>query len=165
MRKTHLSLDNTITLCGDLTEGPNGRKLCHNPYSTAAKHPKSISVSFLPFHAYLILPGSFILHPFPLFCYYDFSQENINKPKQTPVMAEEAARVRVLCNTSHSEGPEEESLCILALPLRNTGTSVNPRSLLPKACSDPLDPRPPTNKQNAPITDYTATNRSVSRYL
>ena len=73
-RNIYLSPDDTSTLCEGLTEGLNGGKLFHNPACMATKHPTERTGSLLPFHAYIILPGSFVIHSLPLFSYKDFSK-------------------------------------------------------------------------------------------
>ena len=67
-KKLYLSSEYTSTLCGGLTEGLNWDNICHNPSCMATKHPSAVTGSLLPFHAYLILTGSYILRPFPLLC-------------------------------------------------------------------------------------------------
>ena len=114
-RKLYLSPDYTINLCGGLNEGLNGGKLCHNPSCMATKHPTSITVSLPPFHAYLNLPGSFILHPLPLLCYKDISLENIKKLKLTTITPQEAVTFRRLINTYPLDTQEEDILSLLAL--------------------------------------------------
>ena len=66
VRKIYLSPDDTSALWGGITEVQNWGNLCHNPSCMAVKHTKSITGSNLPFRAYIILPGSLILHPFPI---------------------------------------------------------------------------------------------------
>ena len=114
-RNIYLSPDDTGTLCRGLTEGLNGGKLCHNLSCMTTKHPSAATGSLLPFRAYLTLPGSFILHPFPLLCYKDFSQEIIEKMKLTSITAQESAITRCLINVSPLKGQEEEILILLAL--------------------------------------------------
>ena len=87
MRNIYLSPDNTVNLCGGIPEGPHWSKICYNPSCAAVNHPKSITDSLLPFHAYLMLPGSFVIHPLPLLCYKDFTQNTITKVNQTFITA------------------------------------------------------------------------------
>ena len=88
MKKLHLPPDNTITLFGGLTESQNRVKICYNTSCAADEYTKSITGSIIPFHLYLILPGSFILHPFSLLLYKYFTQNTIEKLKQTSITAE-----------------------------------------------------------------------------
>ena len=72
--KIYISPDHTSTLYGGLTKVPNGGKLYYNPSYAVSKHPKSITGSLLQFHASFMLPGSFILHSSPIFCYKYFTK-------------------------------------------------------------------------------------------
>ena len=71
------------------------------PLMCGGKHPKYITGSLLPFHAYLILPGPFILHTPPIFYYKYFTQNTITKLNQTSITREEAAKVRFLSTPPH----------------------------------------------------------------
>ena len=98
-RKIYLSPDDTSNLYGGIIEGLNGGKLFHNPSCMATKHPTSITGSLPPFHNYLTLPGSFIIHPSPLFFYKYFSLDTIKKLKLTTITPQESATVRCMINT------------------------------------------------------------------
>ena len=112
----YLSPDDTSTLCGGFTAGLNEGKLCHNPSRMSTKHPSTVAGYLLPFHAYLTLPGSFIIHPFPLFCYKYLSQDTIKKLKLASITAQESATGRCLINTSPLKGKEYEIPSLLDLP-------------------------------------------------
>ena len=62
-----------------------GGKLYQAKACADLKHPKAFKRSFISHNAYLMLLGSHILHPFPVFFTKKFSQENIYKPQQTLV--------------------------------------------------------------------------------
>ena len=62
IRNLYLYTEDKINLYRGLTEVKNGGKLCYNTCCAAVKHPQSLTCSLLPFHAYLILPGFFIIH-------------------------------------------------------------------------------------------------------
>ena len=79
MWRVYLSPPNISQICGGLTLGKKGAKLCHAKNCTALKHPSSVPNCSLPYHSYLVLPGSHILHPLPLFNYKDFSEATLQK--------------------------------------------------------------------------------------
>ena len=79
MRWIYLSPSDTRPLCGGLTDGQNGGKLCHMKSCKALKYRKLITVSLLPCNDYLMLLGSHIFHPFPLICYKYFTEVTIHR--------------------------------------------------------------------------------------
>ena len=85
MRRLSISTSDIIILCGRLTYGYNGGKLYQSKACADLKHPKAFKRSFISHNAYLMLLGSHILHPFPVFFTKKFSQENMYKPQQTLV--------------------------------------------------------------------------------
>ena len=117
IRIIDLSTSETSTLCKGITYGKANGKLCHMKAYTSIKHPKEIMGSLLPWHDYLILPGSHIVHPFLLFCYICFSDGTIQNLQQNLVSLEEGANIRSLCSTTLQYQMEEESICILTLAM------------------------------------------------
>ena len=96
MRRMYLSTSDTSTKRVGLTYIQNGRKLCHARSCTEVKHPNSIVGSLIPFHPYLTLPGSHIIHPFPLFRYKGFTEETIAKLNQLSINHDEDAKIRIV---------------------------------------------------------------------
>ena len=82
------------------------------------KNLSMVTDSLPTFHAYLTLPGSFIVHPFLLFCYKDFSQDIIKKMKLIPITEQEAENTRCLINTSPPKGQEEDIFILLDISPR-----------------------------------------------
>ena len=67
--------------------------MCHAKNCSAVKHPSSVPGKLLPFHAYLVLPGSHILHPLPLFNYKYLSEPTLLKLLDTYITIENAANL------------------------------------------------------------------------
>ena len=91
MRKIYLSPPNLSQIWGGLTLGKTGEKLCHAKNCTALRHTSSVSGFLLPSNAYLVLPGSHILHPFPLFNYKEFLEATLLKILDTSITIENVA--------------------------------------------------------------------------
>ena len=77
-------------------------------FLTAVKIPNTITVTLLPHHDYLMLPGSHIIHPFPLLCTREFIEENIYKIQQIAINLEEAANNILIFNTTPHDQFEDE---------------------------------------------------------
>ena len=57
MWRMYLVPRETISLCGSLSDRPNWGNLCHMKSHTYLNHHKSTTLSLLPQHEYLMLPG------------------------------------------------------------------------------------------------------------
>ena len=103
MRIIFFSLTDITHLCSGLTDGKNGGKLCSNHGCGISKHSKKLTGVLLTMHAYLTLPGSSLMHPFPIFRYRIFSPDTIKDLKSTSLTYNEAANARYLCNATSDE--------------------------------------------------------------
>ena len=98
MRRMVLSPMNITHLCGSLTDRKNRGKLCDNHGCGISKHSKNHTGALLTMHTYLALPGSSILHPFPIFRYRGLSLDTIKELKSNSLTYNESSNARYLCN-------------------------------------------------------------------
>ena len=81
------------------------------------------------------LPGSFIIHPNPLFCYKDLSQDTTKKLKLASITPQEGATVRCIISASPLKGKEEYIIILLSLYTQNPDSPLYPKDLPPKPSS------------------------------
>ena len=70
-------------------------------------------------HAYLTLPGSSLLHSFPIFSYIGFSPDTVKDLKSTSLTYNEEANIRYLCNTTSNENINNEFKTLILIPADN----------------------------------------------
>ena len=81
------------------------------------------------------LPGSFIIHPNPLFCYKDLSRDTTKKLKLASITPQEGATVRCIISASPLKGKEEYIIILLSLYTQNPDSPLYPKDLPPKPSS------------------------------
>ena len=99
--------------------------------------------------AYLALPGSSLLHPFPIFICIRFSPDIVKELKSTSLNYIEAANIRYLCNTTSYDKLDNQVKSLLLTSTDNTST---PPVSEPYPAKDPNNNNPPNpNIQACPM--------------
>ena len=78
--------------------------------------------------AYLALPGSSLLHPFPIFICIRFSPDIVKELKSTSLNYIEAANIRYLCNTTSYDKLDNQVKSLLLTSTDNTSTKNWPQT-------------------------------------
>ena len=113
MRKMFFAPAEPSPLCNGLTEGQNRGKLCTNRECGVSKHTKNLFVALLTNHAYLTLPGSGLIHPFPVFKYKVFATDTITKLKETSLTYNKSTNIRYTSKNIQEYTMEEEVKILL----------------------------------------------------
>ena len=109
-----------ILICNGLTDRKTSEKIRHAKNCTATRHLTAIPGSLLTSHDSLVLPGSHILHPLPLFNYKGFSEDTVAKLLNAPATIDNEANIRSTFHSTPQQVPEAEIIHQLFIPLNTT---------------------------------------------